>query len=495
MRILQTRTGTTNRTGQGRNGVVLTNDALVELLLHGQQAAGLFLGDLVDGHAGGGGQNLGNHLGGHDAVGVSAALAPFLLCGFLLGQDLLLLVAQAGCLLVILRVDGLFLLLAQLGGLLVQNLNFRRSGHALDAQARTGLVNQVDGLIRQEAVGDVACREVHGGLNRLVGDGDTVVSLVLIAHTLQNLHGELLGGLVHQNRLEAALQGGVLLDVLAVLVQGGCTDGLQLASSQHGLEDGGSVNRAFGGTGTHQGMDLVDEQNDVAAGTNLLQDLLQAFLEVTTVAGTGHEGAEIQGVQVLILEGLGDVTVHDGLGQALNHGGLTHTGLTDQHGVVLGAARENLHDAFHLVVTTNHRVQLALTRRGGEVAAELIQNRGTRGSAFARVTRTHAGGFLIAGVVAGVAGNQVHDSLAHGGGLSAQLNEHLVCHALVRTNHAQQDVFGADVAVVQLNSLAHGQFENLLRAGGEGDVSVRGLGAGADDVLNLFTYCVQGNAQ
>ena len=286
-----------------------------------------------------------------------------------------------------------------------------------------------------------------------------MVSLVLIAHTLQNLHGELLGGLVHQNRLEAALQGGVLLDVLAVLVQGGCTDGLQLASSQHGLEDGGGVNRAFGGTGTHQGMDLVDEQDDVAAGANLLQDLLQAFLEVTAVAGTGHEGAEIQGVQVLILEGLGDVTVHDGLGQALNHGGLTHT------------------------------------RCGGEVAAELIQNRGTRGSAFARVTCTHAGSFLLSGVVAGVAGNQVHDSLAHGGGLSAQLNEHLVCHALVRTNHAQQDVFGADVAVVQLNSLAHGQFENLLRAGGEGDVSVGGLGAGADDVLNLFTYCVQGNAQ
>ncbi|CNK07188.1 Uncharacterised protein [Mycobacterium tuberculosis] len=146
-------------------------------------------------------------------------------------------------------------------------------------------------------------------------------------------------------------------------------------------------------------------------------------------------------------------------------------------------------------MATDDRIQLALTCSGGEVAAELIQDGRTRGSAFARVTCTHTGGFLIAGVVAGVAGNQVHDSLAHGGGLSAQLDQHLVCHALVRANHAQQDVFGANVAVVQLNSLAHGQFENLLRAGGEGDVAVRRLGAGADDVLNLFTYCVQGNAQ
>ncbi|CNK07088.1 Uncharacterised protein [Mycobacterium tuberculosis] len=146
-------------------------------------------------------------------------------------------------------------------------------------------------------------------------------------------------------------------------------------------------------------------------------------------------------------------------------------------------------------MAADDRVQLTLTRCCGEVAAELIQDGRTRGSAFARVTCTHTGGFLFTGVVAGVARNQVHNSLAHGSGLSAQLDQHLVCHALVRAHHAQQDVFGANVAVVQLNSLAHGQFENLLRAGGEGDVSVGGLGAGADDVLNLFTYCVQGNAQ
>ena len=198
---------------------------------------------------------------------------------------------------------------------------------------------------------------------------------------------------------------------------------------------------------------------------------------------------------MLVLESLGNVTVHDGLGQALDHGGLTHTGLTNQHGVVLGAARENLHDAFHLVVTANHRVQLALTRCGGEVAAELVQNRGTRGSAFAGVTSAHTGGFLLAGVVAGVTGNQVHDGLAHGGGLGAQLDEHLVCHALVRTHHTEQNVLSTDVAVVKLNSLAHGQLENLLSTGGKGNVAVGGLGAGADDVLNLLANRVQGNAQ
>jgi hypothetical protein len=60
--------------------------------------------------------------------------------------------------------------------------------------------------------------------------------------------------------LEAALERGVLLEVLAVLVQRGGTDGLQLAAGQHRLEDRGCVDGALGRTGTDEGVDLVDEQ-------------------------------------------------------------------------------------------------------------------------------------------------------------------------------------------------------------------------------------------
>jgi hypothetical protein len=67
------------------------------------------------------------------------------------------------------------------------------------------------------------------------------------------------------DRLEAALERGVLLDVLAVLVERGGADGLQLAAGQHRLEDAGGVDRALGGTGTDEGVHLVDEQDDVAA--------------------------------------------------------------------------------------------------------------------------------------------------------------------------------------------------------------------------------------
>ena len=250
----------------------------------------------------------------------------------------MLLIAQRGGLLVILALDSVFLLRAQLRRLLVKNLNLGRGGHPLNAQASARLINQVNGLIRQESVGNIACRQVHGSLDRLVGNGYAVVSLVLIAHTLENLHGEVLGRLVHLNWLEAAFQCGVLLNVLAVLVQGGGTDGLQLAASQHRLQDGCSVDSALCGTGTDEGVNLVNEQDNVAAGANLLEHLLEAFLKVTAVPGSRDQGSQIQGVQVLIFESFGDIAVYDGLRQALNDGGFADTGFTDKHGVVLGAA-------------------------------------------------------------------------------------------------------------------------------------------------------------
>src|SRR5699024_8676271 len=162
-----------------------------------------------------------------------------------------------------------------------------------------------------------------------VGDGHAVVRLVAVAQTLEDLDGQLDGRLRDLHRLETTLESGVLLDVLAVLVQGGGTDGLQLTAGQPRLEQRGGVDRTLGGTGADEGVDLIDEQDDVAALVDLLEDLLQALLEVTAVTGTRDQGTQVEGVDLLILQGLRDLAVDDVQGQALDDGGLTHTGLTD----------------------------------------------------------------------------------------------------------------------------------------------------------------------
>src|SRR5699024_7145436 len=133
--------------------------------------------------------------------------------------------------------------------------------------------------------------------------GHAVVGFVPVPQALEDLDGVVQRGFVHLDRLEPALQGSVLLDVLAVFLEGGRPDGLQLTAGQHRLQDAGSVDCAFGGTGTDEGVDLVDEQDDVTAGADLLEDLAQPLLEITAVAGSGDQGAQVQGVELLVLEG------------------------------------------------------------------------------------------------------------------------------------------------------------------------------------------------
>ena len=73
--------------------------------------------------------------------------------------------------------------------------------------------------------------------------------------------------LADEHLLEAPLQGGVLLDVLAVLVQRGGADQAQLAAGQHGLEHVARVHGALAGrAGADDGVQLVDEGDDLAVG-------------------------------------------------------------------------------------------------------------------------------------------------------------------------------------------------------------------------------------
>src|SRR5581483_9448846 len=171
--------------------------------------------------------------------------------------------------------------------------------------------------------------------------------------------------LVHEHRLEAALQGGVLLDVLAVLVERGGADAVQLAAGQHRLEQVARVHGALGLAGADGRVQLVDEQDDAALRLlHLLEHGLEALLELATVLGAGDQGAHVEGDDLLPLEALGDVTAVDAQGEALNDRGLADAGLTNQYGIILGTAAEHLDDAADLLVAADDRVELAL---GGEL--------------------------------------------------------------------------------------------------------------------------------
>src|SRR5436190_17016752 len=98
-------------------------------------------------------------------------------------------------------------------------------------------------------------------MERLVGDLAAVMRLVAVAQPAQDLHGVVDRRLVNADLLEAALERGVALEVLAVLVERRRADRLQLAPRQRRLENRGRVDRALGRAGTDEVVELVDEQD------------------------------------------------------------------------------------------------------------------------------------------------------------------------------------------------------------------------------------------
>ena len=55
-------------------------------------------------------------------------------------------------------------------------------------------------------------------------------------------------------------------------------------------------------------------------------------------------------------------------GEPFDDGRLADAGLADEHGIVLGAAREHLNDAANLLVASDDRIELAAARELGQVA-------------------------------------------------------------------------------------------------------------------------------
>ena len=152
----------------------------------------------------------------------------------------------------------------------------------------------------------------------------------------------------------------------------------------------------FGLAGTDQRVQLVDEQDDVAlAVLDLLQQRLQPLLELAAIFGAGHQGAEVERQQAPVLQGFGHVAVDDAVGQALGDGRLADAGLADQHRVVLGPARQHLDDAADLLVAADHRVELALARRRGQVAGVFLER------VVALLGRGRVGGAALADLVDG----------------------------------------------------------------------------------------------
>ena len=107
----------------------------------------------------------------------------------------------------------------------------------LHALARRRLVDEVDRLVGQEAVGDVAVGQSRGRDDRRVRYADAVMRFILLLQAAQDRDRVLDRRLADEHRLEAPRQRRILLDVLAILIERGRADAVQIAARQRGLQE------------------------------------------------------------------------------------------------------------------------------------------------------------------------------------------------------------------------------------------------------------------
>src|SRR4051794_37280274 len=495
LRVLEAGAGAADRLRDDLDGGALPADALVELLLHAHELLGLRLGELEDRDARPHGDDVRDLLLADGGAVAGLAGLPLLLELALLLREPALLVAEVRRLLELLRLDRGLLVAPRRLDLLLELPVHGRGGHRLDAHARRGLVDEVDGLVGQEPVGDVAIGEIGRGLERLVRDAHLVVLLVAVAQALEDLHRLLRGGLVDPDLLEAPLERRVAFEVLAVLVERGGADRLQLTARQRRLEDGGRVDRALGRARADEVVELVDEQDDVPALGDLLHHLLEALLELAAVLRARDQGGQVQRVDLLALEDLGHVAVRDPLGEALDDRRLADAGLADEHGVVLRAPREDLHDPLDLGLAPDDGVELRVGGELRQVAPELVEQ--LRGLLLALGATRGAGAGARAALLPAAAGAREHpdDLVADLLGVRVEVEEDAGGDALILAHEAEQDVLRPDVVVAERQRLTQREFEHLLGARGEGDLPRGHLLAGADDAHDLRAHTLDGDVQ
>ena len=187
-----------------------------------------------------------------------------------------------------------------------------------------------------------------------------MVRLVAGFQPTQDRNRVLTARLADQNGLKTPFQGRVLLDVLAVLIEGGRANAAQFTTRQSRFQEVGRIGPAFRFAGADDGVQLVDEEDDVSVGRlDFFQHGLEAFLKLAPEFGSRDERPHIERDHGVVFQRLRNVRLDDSQREAFRDGGLAHARLADEHRVVLGSAGKDLDHAADLIITADDRVQLA----------------------------------------------------------------------------------------------------------------------------------------
>ena len=250
----------------------------------------------------------------------------------------------------------------------------------------TGFIYQVNGLIRQEPVGNITVRQSRCGHQRAVGDLYSMENLITFLQSTKNGNGVFHSRLIYHNRLEPTFQGSVFFNIFPILIQSGGTDAVKFSSCQHRFQHISGIHGTVSLTCPYDQMELINKQDDLSfAFLYFFQNGFQPFLKLASVFGPCYQGTHIQCKNLLIFQTVRHISLNDPLGQSLNGCCLTYSRFTDEHRVILGLPGQDTDHIPDLAVTADHRIQLLLSGLFHQILPVFIQSI----IGYLRIIRSH----------------------------------------------------------------------------------------------------------
>src|SRR6266849_669312 len=169
------------------------------------------------------------------------------------------------------------------------------------------------------------------------------------------------GRLINHHRLKTALQSGIFLDMLAVLVKRGCADTVQLATCQHWFQHIRGIHRTLSCTSTDESMQFINKQDNATFCTgDFLEYSFQALLKLTSELGPCHQCTEVKRYNLLISKSFRNIATHNTLGQTFDNGSFSNARFTDEYGIVLSTSAQYLDHTPDFLIAPDDRVKLPL---------------------------------------------------------------------------------------------------------------------------------------
>ena len=254
-------------------------------------------------------------------------------------------------------------------------VELRRHRVDLHAQLRRRLVDQVDRLVRQEAVGDVAVRQHRRGDQRRVLELHLVMNLVALAQAAQDADRVLDRRLADEHRSGSAVRARR---------PSRCASGTRRASSRRSCAARRARASASACSTRPSTPSAAPAPTTVCSSSmkRMTCPSASAISLSTALSRSSNSpryfapatSAPMSSATIrLFFSPSGTSPRDDAPRQPFDDRRLADARLADEHRVVLRAARQHLDDAADLLVAADHRIELALARELGQVAAVALE--------------------------------------------------------------------------------------------------------------------------